>query len=209
MVQNHLDYWSDRIYESKELELMHVRPCAGLVPSVLLHGKIKSFPQIKQTEFDNLSQFLQYVPATHLDGYTTGPQFKAVKSLQTEEFLKSSEPPINRYKHKKGDKNRKTKTDTNPTTGPNFFLQWIARNCGTLAVPHELPKLEEGAHTMNMVLPLLDMMRNDMEDLKKWGLWTMTKFPDENCSLRTKLDGDFLQTFVALQECGIFEVYHQ
>ena len=209
MVQNHLDYWSDRIYESKELELMHVRPCAGLVPSVLLHDKIKSFPPIKQTEFDNLSQFLQCVPATHLDEYTTGPQFKAVKSLQTEEFLKSSEPPITRYEHKKGDKNKKTKTDTNPTSGPNFILQWIKRERGTLGVPHKLPIPKEGAHTINMVLPLLDMMKNDMEDLRNWGLWTMAKFPDENCSLRTKIDGDYLQAFVAIQKCGILEVYNQ
>ena len=53
------------------------------------------------------------------------------------------------------------------------------------------------------------LMKNDMEDLRNWGLWTMAKFPDENCSLRTKLDGDFLQAFVALHECGIFEVYHK
>ena len=62
---------------------------------------------------------------------------------------------------------------------------------------------------MNMVPQLLDMMNKDMDDLENWGTWTMERFPGENCSLRTKIDGDFLQVFVALHECGIIKVLRE
>ena len=62
---------------------------------------------------------------------------------------------------------------------------------------------------MTMIPKLLDMMKNNRKDLENWGQWTMNRFPGENCSLRTQIDGDFLQTFVALQKCGIFEVYRE
>ena len=116
---------------------------------------------------------------------------------------------MHRYVYAKGDKNRKTKTETNPKSGPALFLQWILRGRGTLAVPHELPSPSEGAHTMNMVPQLLDMMNDDMDDLENWGTWTMERFPGENCSLRTKIDGDFLQVFMALHECGIFKMLRE
>ena len=131
----------------------------------------------------------------------------AIKSLQIEGLLKSNEPPIERYEYMTGNKNRKSKTETNPPTSNKLFFFWISKNRGTLAIPHEVPHPSDRAHTMTMIPKLLDMMSNHRDDLVNWGRWTMTKFPNENCSLRTQIDGDFLQTFVALQKCGIFEVY--
>ena len=176
---------------------------------MLLQGKLTSFPQYKQTLYDNLSQFLQYVPTVRLQSYTTGRQFLALKSLQIEGFLKSNEPPIHRYAYAKGDKNRKIKTESHPRSASNFILQWTKRSRGTLAVPCALPSPSVNTHTMNMVPQLLDMMVDNMDILKKWGTWTMGEFPGENCNLRTKIDGDFLQVFVALHKCGIFKVLQE
>ena len=60
-----------------------------------------------------------------------------------------------------------------------------------------------------MVPRLLNMMNDDMDILENWGTWTMEKFPGENCNLRTKIDSDFLQVFVALHKCGIFKVLQE
>ena len=123
IVTSHLDWWSAHIHKSKDLKLMHEYSGAAWIPSVLLQGKLTSFSQHEQTQYDNLSQFLQYVKTGRLQSYTNGCQLLALKSLQIEEFLKSNEPPMHRYVYTKGDKNRKTKTETNPKSGAALFLQ--------------------------------------------------------------------------------------
>ena len=128
--QSHLDWWSKHIDTSKEIDLIRTSSGTDWISSILLRCKLTSFSQPKQTKYDNFSQFLQYVTTNDVAGYVNNPQLLALKSLQTEGFLKSSEPPINRYVFTQGSKNRKHKTTTNPNTQPKFFFS-------------ELPKIVE------------------------------------------------------------------